>query len=270
VAWVDADPTELGNPRVQTAWKIESDVGVFCSSFLLELRERSSPADESWVEALMALKQGQHEDRPRADSAFVQPRPLLQSLARLVQGRATTVATGVGCHQHWVARHLPYHPQHCRLLTSGGHGTMGYDLPSAIGAAMAQPDRRVVCAVGDGSILMNIQEMASLRERDLDVKIIVFNNRRLGIVSQFQLITWGEDPTTGEFGVPDLVAISRGFGIPADQLKRPEDTDKMLEWLWAQHGPALLNVMIDHSADIVPMLLGGQTMGEMWMGRDAG
>ena len=152
-------------------------------------------------------------------------------------------------------------------MTSAGHGTMGYDLPSAIGAAMADPNRRVLCIVGDGSFLMNIQEMAALYERNLDVKILVLNNKRLGIVSQFQLITWGSDPTTGSFGVPDLVMISRGFGIPAEQLEQPDDVEQKLDWLWAQEGPALLNILIDPTADVVPMLLAGQTMGEMWMGR---
>lgn len=269
VAWVDADSTELENPRVQTTWRIQTDVAVFCSAFLKVLDKRSRPASAEWVDSLASLKQEKHEDRPRQSCQFIQPRPLLQALARLIQDRPTTVVTGVGCHQHWTARHLPFHPEKCRLLTSGGHGTMGYDLPSAIGAAMAQPERRVLCAVGDGSFLMNIQEMASLSERGLDVKILVFNNRRLGIVSQFQLITWGNDPTTGKFGVPDLVTISRGFGVPAEQLDRPADIDGKLEWLWGQQGPALLNVIIDSEADIVPMLLAGQTMGEMWMGRDA-
>lgn len=269
VAWVDADSTELENPRVQTTWRFQSDVAAFCSAFLKALEKRSSPADAGWAESLTALKQQRYEDPPRQAWECIQPRPLLHALARLVLSSPTTVVTGVGCHQHWTARHLPFHPERCRLLTSGGHGTMGYDLPSAIGAAMAQPERRVVCAVGDGSFLMNIQEMASLSERSLDVKILVFNNRRLGIVSQFQLITWGSDPTTGNFGVPDLVTISRGFGIPAEQLDSPADIDEKLEWLWGQQGPALLNVMIDPEADIVPMLLPGQTMGEMWMGRDA-
>ena len=269
VAWVDADPTELENPRVQTTWRIHTDVAVFCSAFLKVLEKRSSPADAGWADSLAALKHQKHEDPPSQSCEYIQPRPLLQALGRLMQGRPTTVVTGVGCHQHWTARHLPFHPKHCRLLTSGGHGTMGYDLPSAIGAAMAQPERRVLCAVGDGSFLMNIQEMASLSERNLDVKILVFNNRRLGIVSQFQLITWGSDHTTGNFGVPDLVTVSRGFGVPAEQLDRPADMDQKLEWLWGQQGPALLNVMIDPNADIVLMLLAGQTMGEMWMGRDA-
>lgn len=268
VVWVDADSTELENPRVQTTWRFHSDVADFCSAFLKKLETRSSPADTGWADSLAVLKQDQFEDPPHQACEYIQPRPLLHALARRVQNSPTTVVTGVGCHQHWSARHLPFHPENCRLLTSGGHGTMGFDLPSAIGAAIAQPERRVLCAVGDGSFLMNIQEMAALSERSLDVKILVFNNRRLGIVSQFQLITWGGDPTTGEFGVPDLVAISRGFGVPAEQLDRPADIDTKLEWLWGHQGPALLNVMIDPEADIVPMLLAGQTMGEMWMGRE--
>ena len=80
-------------------------------------------------------------------------------------------------------------------------------------------------------------------------------------------MTWGSDPTTGSFGVPDLVMISRGFGIPAEQLEQPDDVEQKLDWLWAQEGPALLNILIDPTADVVPMLLAGQTMGEMWMGR---
>ena len=88
---------------------------------------------------------------------------------------------------------------------------MGYDLPAAIGAAMTLKDFRIFCVVGDGSLLMNIQELASLAERNLDVKVILINNQRLGIVSQFQLITWGKDPSTGRFGTPDFVSIAEGF-----------------------------------------------------------
>lgn len=144
---------------------------------------------------------------------------------------------------------------------------MGYDLPSAIGAAMAQPGRRVLCVVGDGSFLMNIQELASLAERSLDVKILVMNNRRLGIVSQFQLITWGADPTTGDFKTPDFVAISNGFGVAADRASNPLELSQKVEEFWSRPGPSLLEVVIDAGADVSPMLLAGQTMGEMWMGR---
>ena len=146
---------------------------------------------------------------------------------------------------------------------------MGYDLPSAIGAAIAQPGRRILCIVGDGSLLMNIQELASLQERSLDVKILVMNNSRLGIVSQFQLITWNADPTTGDFKSPDFMTIARGFGISADRLDNAMDLERKMLAFWSEPGPALLDVIIDSEADVVPMLLGGQHMGEMWMGRDS-
>ena len=268
VAWINSDLDELTNPRVDANWGIHADVASFCEVFANQFERRSQEIDAAWAVSLSVLRHVYKEDRPAEGIVAVQPRPVLQALSsRMKSGKASTVVTGVGCHQHWAARHLAYHPENCRLLTSGGHGTMGYDLPSAVGAAMAEPDRRVLCVVGDGSFMMNIQEMAALRERDLDVKILVFNNRRLGIVSQFQLITWGTDPTTGSFGVPDLVMISRGFGIPAEQLEQPDDVEQKLDWLWAQEGPALLNILIDPTADVVPMLLAGQTMGEMWMGR---
>ena len=269
VAWVNSDSDELENPRVDTEWKVNSDVGQFCLAFMAQLKGRLKDVDSDWVEAINGLRNEHHEDQPLQPGTGLQPRPVLQALSKHIKNIVTTIVTGVGCHQHWAARHLPYHPSKCRFLTSGGHGTMGYDLPSAIGAAMAQPERQVLCIVGDGSLLMNIQEMAALRERNLNVKILVFNNHRLGIVSQFQLITWGDDPTTKDFWAPDFASISRGFGIPADQLDSPENIDEKIQWLLKQEGPALLNVEIDQNADIVPMLLAGRVMGDMWMGRDS-
>lgn len=267
VVWVNSDQTELENPRVKVKWKIQSDVADFCLGFLREFKGKTVGADNAWKESVLSLKREQAEDQPKVDSAYLQPRPVLQCLGRLIGDTALTVVTGVGCHQQWAARHMTYRPKERQFLTSGGHGTMGYDLPSAIGAAMAQPERRVLCIVGDGSLLMNIQELASLYERDLDVKVLVMNNCRLGIVSQFQLITWGTDPTTGDFKSPDFMAIARGFGISADQLSNESELESKLQIFWNKPGPALLDVMIDPGADVVPMLMGGQTMGEMWMGR---
>ena len=267
VAWVDSDETELANPRVAVNWKIAADVGSFCVEFLRAYKERAVGIDSVWRDELLSLKHGNPEDIPNGNSTYLQPRMVLQSVGQLMGNSPVTVVTGVGCHQHWAARHLSYRPEDRRLLTSGGHGTMGYDLPSAIGAAMAQPDRRILCVVGDGSLLMNIQELASLRERNLNVKILLMNNSRLGIVSQFQLITWGSDPTTGDFESPDFAAIAMGFGIAAERLDSFADLERKLKAFWEEPGPALLDVVIDPEADVVPMLLGGQHMGEMWMGR---
>lgn len=267
VAWVDSDHTELENPRVGVKWKIELDIATFCEKFICEYKGRVTDIDNAWRSNIFLLKSEQIEDRPKEGSECLQPRPVLQCIRRLIGDAAITVTTGVGCHQHWAARHLSYRPLVRQLLTSGGHGTMGYDLPSAIGAAIAQPGRRILCIVGDGSLLMNIQELASLQERSLDVKILVMNNSRLGIVSQFQLITWNADPTTGDFKSPDFMTIARGFGISADRLDNAMDLERKMLAFWSEPGPALLDVIIDSEADVVPMLLGGQHMGEMWMGR---
>lgn len=267
VCWVESDPTEIDNPRVSVDWAIQSDLSIFCGDLLCGNTSRSEPIDNCWIESMISLKEKKIEDSPDLNSTQIQPKSFLLELSKLMLDKPCTVVTGVGCHQHWAARHLPFHPHRCRLLTSGGHGTMGFDLPTAIGAAMAEPDRLVICVVGDGSFLMNIQEMAALRERNLNVKILVMNNQRLGIVSQFQLITWSDDPTTGNFGVPDFCLVSQGFGVPAQLLDSLDDVSGKLRWLMTQSGPALLDVMINPGSDVVPMLMSGQTMGEMWMGR---
>jgi len=266
VAWVNLDSLELENPRVDVDWKICLDVGIFCERLLAKLESTKLHFDSDWQSSIFRVKREAFEDRPNPNAAGLSPRDVFHCLKQFIGSTELIVTTGVGCHQHWAARHLDFHPKRSRLLTSGGHGTMGYDLPSAIGAAMAQPDCRVLCVVGDGSFLMNIQELASLAERELDVKILLMNNRRLGIVSQFQLITWGADPTTGDFKTPDFVAIAKGFGIAAHRAVGPSDLRQRLDEFWSCRGPSLLELMIDATADIVPMLLAGQTMGEMWMG----
>ncbi|RMG34814.1 MAG: thiamine pyrophosphate-binding protein, partial [Gammaproteobacteria bacterium] len=197
----------------------------------------------------------------------IAPRSVMESLRSLIEPDHPIVTTGVGCHQHWAARHLHFGPDHATLLSSAGHGTMGFDLPAAVGAAIAAPDRKVLCVAGDGSLLMNLQELASARERNLDLKVLVLNNHRLGIVSQFQLITWGADPATGDFSTPDFVTIAKGFGFSGDRVEQPEELETRLGAFWKAQGPALLEVHIDPRADVSPMLLAGQPMDEMWMGR---
>ena len=144
----------------------------------------------------------------------------------------------------------------------------GENIPSAVGAAMAYPNDMVLCIVGDGSILMNIQELATIKEKNLNIKIVVLNNRRLGMVSQFQLITWGADPTTGDIEGLDFKSIANGFGINSMMVSKAESMESRINELFSKSGPALLEVILDYDADVVPMLLAGQKMNEMWDGRD--
>ncbi|MBI51969.1 MAG: acetolactate synthase [Chloroflexi bacterium] len=263
---VNNDQKELDNSRVHIDWPINVDVNLFCRGLQKSLEHNKSFSDSSWKSSMENMIEQRLDDIPMKRSNNIQPRDFLDKLAGLISQDETILVTGVGCHQHWAARHLPFKPKTNTFLTSAGHGTMGYDIPSSIGAAMASPEKRIVCIVGDGSALMNIQELAFLKDSDLDIKIIVFNNSRLGIVSQFQLITWGVDPTTGDFRPQDFRSIANGFGINSNKLSEKEDIRAKIEWIWEQKGPALLDVMIDPSADVRPMLLAGQTMDDMWKG----
>lgn len=267
IAWVDIDINELENPRVSVDWVFNTDIENFCEKLLSILKERECETDAEWRKSVFELKSRSLEDSEAATLGAVQPKVVLRALAPHLTGENVAIVTGVGCHQHWAARHLPFAPSGPRLLTSGGHGTMGFDLPTAIGAAMADSARKVLCVVGDGSLLMNIQELMSLAERRLSVKVLVLNNSRLGIVSQFQLITWGADPASGRFHAPDFAKIAEGFGIPSFTLIRTDEIEAKLAEFWQIEGPALMNVQIDPDADIVPMLLAGQKMNEMWGGR---
>lgn len=268
VAWIDIDDNELDNPRVDIEWSINTCISKFCEAFIPKLPNRGIEIENSKINDYISESLKRYEDVPSNNSSNIQPRELMDCLDPFVKINKTTIVTGVGCHQHWAARHLSFKPNHVKHLSSGGHGAMGYDIPSAVGAAMANPSDTVLCIVGDGSILMNIQELATIKERNLNIKIIVVNNNRLGMVSQFQLITWGADPTTGDVEVIDFQSIGQGFGITSMKLSKVESMESKIDELFSKPGPALLEVILDYNADVVPMLLAGQKMDEMWDGRD--
>lgn len=267
IVWVNHDSDELEFSRVPVAWKVQDDVGLFVERLCDAIPEPVGERDDSWRKSMIEQRRSDSEDAaPAGSESTISPKQALRVVARHMQGLKGVVSTGVGSHQQWTARHLTYSPDGWRLLTSAGHGTMGYDLPTAVGAAMVSGGKPVLCVAGDGSFLMNIQELASLSERNLPVKILLLNNNRLGIVSQFQRITWGVDPASGSFATPDFVTIARGFGIPSERVEECQKLEGAVERFWQREGPVLLEVMIDHEADVVPMLLAGQAMNEMWKG----
>ena len=266
IVWVNNDLSEINFPRVRVDWPIYGDVSEFIDKLLLKSETFAVVRDEKWFESLREQRSLSEEDQFSDVSEQIPPKQVLIKLNQLMRGGKGYVVTGVGSHQQWAARHIDYGPDTWRLLTSAGHGAMGYDIPTALGAAMTSPHKTVICIVGDGSFLMNIQELASIAERGLNIKILILNNNRLGIVSQFQKITWGIDHGAGYFETPDFVSISKGFGIPAKRVKVKADLADCMEWFWNSMGPLLLEVIIDHDAEVTPMLLGGQSMDKMWLG----
>jgi acetolactate synthase-1/2/3 large subunit len=140
---------------------------------------------------------------------------------------------------------------------------MGFGLPAAIGAALANPGRQVLCFSGDGSILMNIQELATLAEQRLPVKILLLDNGHLGLVRQQQVLFFGGRPFASRFETrPDFCAIARGFGIPATDLGESADVAAALARALAAPGPALLRAPVRHEELVLPMVPPGAANAE--------
>ncbi len=185
--------------------------------------------------------------------AFIRELPE-QAAKQGVRPEDIIVTTDVGQHQMWSAQYYPVERAR-QFLTSGSLGTMGFGLPTALGAALANPGRRVVCFSGDGSILMNIQELATLAELDLDVTVIVFKNGSLGMVRQQQEYLFAKNYSASIFEkVPDFLAVARGFGI--DAVDATVDAD------WAAKafakGPHLVQVAIDMEENVLPFVSAGR------------
>jgi acetolactate synthase-1/2/3 large subunit len=181
------------------------------------------------------------------------PRTLIGWLSQEL-GPDAIVTTDVGQHQMWIAQHYPFRRAR-RSLTSGGLGTMGFGLPAAIGAALAEPNTRVLCVSGDGSILMNLQELATLAELKLDVKVLVMNNGHLGLVRQQQQLFYNEHYCASRFDrTPDFAAIARGFGIPALNLGESHDPRGALRRALRDPGPCLIDAPIAEVANVFPIV----------------
>ena len=261
---IDLDPAELEHSRVRTHLNLLTDARAGLAALVAALGGRALPDWSGWRGRVSAWKV---EHAYRWDpSGPLQPQPVIEMASRLTAGREVVALSGVGSHQQWVARHFAFDAPTRTWLTSAGHGAMGYDVPAAVGAQLAFPGRVVLCFVGDGSFQINIQELGAIAEHRLPVKLVVLDNHRLGIVSQFQLLNWPTDPTCGGKWNPDFAAIGRAYGIPARTVVEETEVEAALRWLLDTEGPALLHCQIDPRADVVPMLLGGQTMDAMWHG----
>ncbi|VFQ45325.1 biosynthetic-type acetolactate synthase large subunit [Desulfoluna butyratoxydans] len=244
---MDIDGAEIDKLRPSDC-SITGDAGEILSSLLPKVADR---ARRTWESSVAAMKEAHPTPAGELDDA--KPPALIRRIGMLAEA-GTFVSTDVGQHQMWVAQHYPHH-EASRLLTSGGLGTMGFGLPAAIGAALANPEAPVICFSGDGSIMMNIQELATLAEQDLNVKVIVLNNGALGLVRQQQELFYGARYMASQYNRnPDLTTIARGFGIPGRRLPLAACTDGALTEFLHARGPALLDIAIPQEANVFPMV----------------
>jgi acetolactate synthase-1/2/3 large subunit len=260
---IELDDAEIAHTRVQAHLTVRADARAGLCAILNALGRRPTSASrQAWLDQIAAWR-SEHRLDP-GPGTRLKPQRVITTLDRLTQGERVVCVSGVGSHQQWTARHFTFDYPHRIWLTSGGHGAMGFDLPVAAGAQRQWPEYRVLCCVGDGSLQMNIQELATLVSYELPVKVIVLDNHRLGIVSQFQRLNWGRDPTCGDKWNPDFAAIARAYGLQAEAVHAEHDLDRALTAALSAPGPALVHCVVDPDEDISPMLLAGQTIDAMW------
>ncbi|EPZ6104281.1 acetolactate synthase large subunit [Klebsiella variicola] len=254
---VDIDRSELGKIK-QPHVAIQGDVAEVLAQLIPQIE--AQPRDE-WRQ-LVADLQREFPCAILQESDPLSHYGLINAVAACVDDEAI-ITTDVGQHQMWTAQAYPLNRPR-QWLTSGGLGTMGFGLPAAIGAALANPQRKVICFSGDGSLMMNIQEMATAAENQLDVKIILLNNEALGLVHQQQSLFYQQGVFAATYpGMINFMQIAAGFGLQTCDLNNEADPQAALQAIIDRPGPALIHVRIDAQQKVYPMVPPGAANTEM-------
>ncbi len=256
---IDIDPAEIGkivNPDVP----IVGDVKVVLAAVNERLEKMGAqPACVAWRDEVFSWRERWPFYTPDfADyEGKIAPEVLLETLSDKLDPHASIVTTEVGQHQMWALQNI--HREHARtFISSGGLGTMGFGFPAAIGAKIGCPDEQVVCIAGDGSFQMNSQEMATAKINNVPVKVLIIDNRALGMVHQWQHLFYNDRFSFTELADnPDFVKLADAYGWRAKRIERPEEVDAALDEMLASDEPYLLDVMIPAQQTVYPMVAPG-------------
>lgn len=257
VVHIDIDEAELGKRR-STVISLCADIKHILPLFTTRLSIRVWQTYLADIKAKTELHYTSFNNRGRPDAPA-----LLRRLSDLLP-EDSVVACDVGQHQMWVAQHMQF-TSPMNHLTSGGLGTMGFGLPAAIGAKVARPDAQVVAVSGDGSFMMNVQELATLKRYQLPVKIVVMDNQRLGMVKQWQELFHDQRYSETDLSCnPEFTELAKVFGLQARELREPDDTESALNWLIECNESALLHVRLNEQQNVWPIVPPNTANHKMW------
>ncbi|AIR64627.1 acetolactate synthase 2 catalytic subunit [Cedecea neteri] len=215
----------------------------------------------SWQQHIAALNE-EHQWRYDHPGQAIYAPLLLKQLSDRKSAEAV-VTTDVGQHQMWTAQHMTFtRPEN--FITSSGLGTMGFGLPAAVGAQVARPEDTVICVSGDGSFMMNVQELGTIKRKQLPVKILLLDNQRLGMVRQWQQLFFEERYSeTTLTDNPDFLTLASAFGIPGQHITRKDQVEAALDALLNSDGPYMLHVSIDEYENVWPLVPPGASNSQM-------
>ncbi|MBI5137348.1 MAG: biosynthetic-type acetolactate synthase large subunit [Nitrospirae bacterium] len=262
---IDIDPTSI-RKNIRVDIPIVGDVAHVLRTLIEVLEANDEPiyvdAERAAWEARIAELDAEHPLGYTHSDEVIKPQSVVEKLYALTQGRAI-VSTDVGQHQMWTAQY--YHFESGRdWLTSGGLGTMGYGFPAALGAQAAHPDRLVITVSGDGSFQMNIQELATAVVNDLPVKVVILNNRYLGMVRQWQQLFYEERYSHSYLATtPDFVKVAEAYGALGLRATKPSEVEGVLLAAFRHKGPVVVDILTDPMENVYPMVPAGAANHQM-------
>jgi acetolactate synthase-1/2/3 large subunit len=252
---IDIDPAEIGK-NFPTAVPIVGDVKRVLPRLTAEVKESTRPKWIGWIDRCRE----EHPSLNIRETRRMIPQYVIRTLYEETQGNATLV-TGVGQHQMWAGQHY-FYKRPRQLISSGGLGTMGFELPGAIGAQVALPDDEVWAICGDGGFQMTMQELAVLVDEQLPVKIAILNNGYLGMVRQWQELFYDKNFVSVSMTQPDFCKIAEAYGIRALRAEHKSEVESVIREARAHKGPVLIDFMVDQEENVWPMVPAGAALSE--------
>lgn len=252
IVHIDIDPAEI-RKVINTHLPIVGDLKGVLDALVRKLKNMDVCQHDAWLKQIQEWKVRYPVTYKHSDVS-IKPQYVVEQISDLTNGEAI-LTTGVGQHQMWAS--LFYKFRHPRsFVTSGGLGTMGFGLPSGIGAQLGRPDRPVFTITGDGSFQMNIQELATASYYKVPVKVVILNNGFLGMVRQWQELFFDRRyaETHLENGNPDFVAVANGYGIQAFRITTPEEVRPTLQKAMDIDGPVIIDCWVEKEENVFPMI----------------
>jgi acetolactate synthase-1/2/3 large subunit len=265
---IDIDASSI-NKNVMVDLGIVADAGAALDALLKTWKAKQKKLDAKALKAWWKqIEEWRARDclRFRQEGKVIKPQHAIKRLYELTCDRDTFITTEVGQHQMWAAQYLKFE-QPNRWMTSGGLGTMGYGLPAAMGVQVAHPDSLVIDVAGEASILMNIQELSTLAQYRLPVKVFIVNNQWMGMVRQWQELLHGARYSESySASLPDFVKLAEAFGAKGMRCSDPARLDAMIQEMIDHPGPVLFDCLVDQKENCFPMIPSGSAHNEMLLG----